>query len=610
MVNTVSSQALLSTPTTPSSASEDGAQTGVFQGQDFGQWLQAKLTPLQPVSTPDIGQTPDIGLPLLQGGIPITDPVMQPVTSPNTNETVTTALGVGGNILPQATTPLMVLASMTEPEAKTENNTTPLEEDLSSETSTRDTLFFEAIQTIPDNTVQQLHGYFATALPVSPNSPGILPPTVTLNPQMLPATTQGSNASFGSSPSPISKLELTADQRQALNASWITNIQVVVTPTQETPQATPGLQQLASTTLPMEVNTPNPTPLLQAPQATAQPPLWDLSTTPVQDPTTQTILTGLSDKQTIVAESGFKDPTPNEQQLSSLTTSPQPLSSAKQNTSTGGGQAHAGAGSSSEQGQTPQNTLDNIANDRFAPENSALTPDAAALGITPATVGNSVPVPPVASQISDAIAGVQSAGGVNSTTAETSTQGGQKTLTLDLKPEALGSVKIQMISQGDTLVSTRVIVSTPEAQQALQDSFNDIKVQLAKQGVTLKSLDVVFQPASVGSGLSAVEAMMQSETAGSGSQQNPRDAQQEAWNNTGSNSPFSQSSSQNAASGFSQGNAGQGAQQFQQLAQEQARRQGLTGVNAAGAPAQNAPNPSPAAVESQPTNAGRVSVLV
>jgi flagellar hook-length control protein FliK len=89
---------------------------------------------------------------------------------------------------------------------------------------------------------------------------------------------------------------------------------------------------------------------------------------------------------------------------------------------------------------------------------------------------------PLASQ---AVQGVQSA-----------YDSANKTMQLQLNPEDLGSLRIQIKQMGEGLISARMVVEHPEALNKLQDQLNDMQRHLESQGVKVEKMEVVLAGAN------------------------------------------------------------------------------------------------------------------
>ena len=69
---------------------------------------------------------------------------------------------------------------------------------------------------------------------------------------------------------------------------------------------------------------------------------------------------------------------------------------------------------------------------------------------------------------------------------------GQSSITLQLRPEELGSVRMQLTRGANQQVHARLIVQHPEAQQALQRDISQLHQTLHQQGVSLDNVQIVL----------------------------------------------------------------------------------------------------------------------
>lgn len=165
-------------------------------------------------------------------------------------------------------------------------------------------------------------------------------------------------------------------------------------------------------------------------------------------------------------------------------------------------------------------------------------------------------------------------------------QAGRKELTLQLNPENLGQLRINLTSVGEQQVSARFITQNADARQELESQINSLRQALEKQGIQLTHITVT---------------MAGENSASRSTEQN------------GQNNAFNQNSQQET---FQQLAQQQGSHQYQQAGREQnspwqtsgqsgfsnsAQTQGMEGVDA----------PAGSASREQSINHnGRISVLI
>jgi flagellar hook-length control protein FliK len=87
----------------------------------------------------------------------------------------------------------------------------------------------------------------------------------------------------------------------------------------------------------------------------------------------------------------------------------------------------------------------------------------------------------------------------------------QQTLTLQMSPEQLGRVVVQLKSVGEGEVRAKLLVESPEAMKAVQQDIEGLRQRLSEQGVTLSEVSVDTLPMEM-SGTAETESSQQEES--------------------------------------------------------------------------------------------------
>ncbi|MBY0402533.1 MAG: flagellar hook-length control protein FliK [Cyanobacteria bacterium] len=114
-------------------------------------------------------------------------------------------------------------------------------------------------------------------------------------------------------------------------------------------------------------------------------------------------------------------------------------------------------------------------------------------------------------------------------------QAGKKEVVIQLNPDNLGQVKINLTSQGLNQVSARFITNTTEAKQELQTHIDQLRNALEQQGVHLNQVTVV---------MAGEESQMKGSQQDSGQNQNPSHQQDPNKNDSSTQQNMSSSSQQ------------------------------------------------------------------